>query len=82
MARYNMKIKREKRVMTKPRRDAEIVSIGGQMSNVMFNLKQKFGEIMVTNHDRETYERLQKEWDAALIKYRQSFKRKFEVIEP
>jgi hypothetical protein len=55
------------------RRDADILSIGNQMSNVMFNLKQRTS---MMDHERAMFNELQKQWDVATNNYLQSFKRK------
>ena len=57
------------------KRDDEILLIGRQMSNVLYNLGNNHPQLPSVA-DRSTFRELQQKWDAAVIKYRASFKRK------
>ena len=60
----------------KPRRDADVLSIGRQMSNVLFNLSQMSGDKTLGEINFKNLRSLQEQWDTAVTKYRDSFKRK------
>ena len=47
------------------KRHAAAKAIGGQLSNVAFNLAQRTGQPLTT-HDAEILDRLRREWDAAV----------------
>jgi len=59
----------------KPRRDAELISAGNQMSNVMFSLSQMSGTTLIGALNQVNMRALQEQWDAAKQKYMKSFKR-------
>lgn len=63
----------QKRKMT-VRRDNDILSIGRQMSNICWNLGHN--NAVSIEASRGTYAELAKQWDEAVIKYRESFKRR------
>jgi hypothetical protein len=59
-------------------RDAKILLIGRQMSNVMFNLAQRgdgTSNIHLAANEYAQFGPLYKAWDEAVIEYRASFKR-------
>lgn len=58
------------------RRDGEIMRVGRQMSNVLFNLSQMSGEKLLAEINLVGLRKLQEQWDAASLAYRQSFKRR------
>ena len=47
------------------KRHATAKAIGGQLSNVAFNLAQRVGQPLTT-HDAEILDRLRRDWDAAI----------------
>lgn len=57
----------------KPKRDEDLLNAGRQMANVMYNLKTSPA---IDRHSQELFAELQGKWDAAVTKYRGSFKRK------
>lgn len=62
-------------VTRKPeRRDADIISVGSQMSNVLYNLRQR--PTFLTAHEKEQFDMLQTKWDVVKFQYLKSFKRK------
>jgi len=61
------------------RRDDEILLIGRRMSNVFYNLAQRgdgVSNIHLAASEYACFKELQQEWDAAVVKYRNSFRRK------
>lgn len=64
--------------MKKKRQDVELLLIGAQMANVMFNLSQRgdgVSNIHLAANEYGCFKELQTQWDAAIKKYRQSPKR-------
>lgn len=60
------------------RRDSTILSVASQMSNILFNLKQRRQPALLTKEEQEQFAELQSKWDSALAIYRHSFKCKRE----
>ncbi len=59
----------------KERRDADLILVGTQMSNVLYNLKQRTSGV-ITAEEREQFGTLQTKWDITKQYYLKSFKRR------
>lgn len=60
----------------KPERKYEnVLLVGRQMSNVLFNLSQMPGNKLLGDINLANLRKLQEQWDEAALAYRQSFKR-------